>query len=165
MTRSISQNYYALSPKPVCFLNILLFDNYATGENKYNIIRNPRAPMYLLQRKEREFWIMVNIVHISVFLFWFITKLCFGWLTAENSIKSKFRPLSKQNGVYFVLPKVFQTMRKSIKICLLQKLAKTWIYLTPYVCTERIFDGRQFMHKIFLKKLLQKFAVHIFTLL
>ena len=24
--------------------------------------------------------------------------------------------------------------------------AKTWIYLTPYVCTERIFDGRPFMY-------------------
>ena len=37
----------------------------------------------------------------------------------------------------------------------LQKLAKTWIYLTPYVCTEGIFDSWPFMyHKIFLKKLL-----------
>ena len=33
--------------------------------------------------------------------------------------------------------------------------AKTWIYLTPYVCTEGIFDSRPFMYnKIFLKKLL-----------
>ena len=43
--------------------------------------------------------------------------------------------------------------------------AKTWIYLTSYVCTKRIFDSRPFMNnKIFLKKLLQKFVVHIFTL-
>ena len=33
-------------------------------------------------------------------------------------------------------------------------LAKTWIYLTPYVCTERFFDSRSFMYnKIFFKKL------------
>ena len=32
-------------------------------------------------------------------------------------------------------------------------LAKTWIYLTPYVYTERIFDSRQIMYNIiFLKK-------------
>ena len=32
--------------------------------------------------------------------------------------------------------------------------AKTWIYLTPYVCTEWIFDSRPFMYnKIFLKKI------------
>ena len=37
----------------------------------------------------------------------------------------------------------------------LQKLAKTGIYLTPKVCTERIFDSRPFMyHKMFLKKFL-----------
>ena len=27
----------------------------------------------------------------------------------------------------------------------IQCLAKTWIYLTPYVCTERIFDSRPFI--------------------
>ena len=33
-------------------------------------------------------------------------------------------------------------------------LAKTWFYLTPYICTERIFDSQPFMYnKIFLKKL------------
>ena len=33
-------------------------------------------------------------------------------------------------------------------------LAKTWIYLTPYVCTGRIFDSRPFMYnKFFLKKI------------
>ena len=32
--------------------------------------------------------------------------------------------------------------------------AKKWIYLTPYLCTERIFDSRPFMYnKMFLKKL------------
>ena len=36
-------------------------------------------------------------------------------------------------------------------------LAKTWIYLTQYVCTERIFDSRPFMYNIFFwKKLLYK---------
>ena len=36
-----------------------------------------------------------------------------------------------------------------------QKLAKTWIYLAPYVCTEQIFDSRLFIYKnIFLQKLL-----------
>ena len=40
---------------------------------------------------------------------------------------------------------------------------KTWIYLTPYVCTEGIFDSRPFMYnKIFLKKLLKKLVAHIF---
>ena len=35
-----------------------------------------------------------------------------------------------------------------------QKLTKTWIYLSPYVCNERIFDSRPFMYnKIFSKKL------------
>ena len=44
--------------------------------------------------------------------------------------------------------------------------AKTWIYLTPYVCTERIFDSRPFMYnKVFLEKLLLKLVAHIFTLL
>ena len=48
----------------------------------------------------------------------------------------------------------------------IQKLAKTWIYFTPYVCTDRIFDSRPFMNnKIFLKKLLWKFVAHIFMLL
>ena len=47
-------------------------------------------------------------------------------------------------------------------IRMLQCLAKTCIYLTPYACTERIFDSRPFMYYyvIFLKKLF-----HIFTLL
>ena len=32
--------------------------------------------------------------------------------------------------------------------------AKTWIYFTPYVCSERIFDSRPFMlNKIFWKKI------------
>ena len=44
--------------------------------------------------------------------------------------------------------------------------AKTWIYLTPYVCTELMFESRPFMYnKTFLKKILQKLAAHIFTLL
>ena len=48
----------------------------------------------------------------------------------------------------------------------IQKLAKTWIYLTTYVCPERIFDSRPFMYnKILLKRLLQKLVAHIFTLL
>ena len=48
-----------------------------------------------------------------------------------------------------------KTQRKSEIRLYIQKLAKTWIYLTPYVCTERIFDSRPFMHnKIFLKNLL-----------
>ena len=35
-----------------------------------------------------------------------------------------------------------------------------------YVCTERIFDSRLLMNKkVFLKKILQPFVVHIFTLL
>ena len=43
----------------------------------------------------------------------------------------------------------------------LQFLAKTWIYLTPYTCTERIFDSELFMYnKTFLKKLLQKLVAH-----
>ena len=44
--------------------------------------------------------------------------------------------------------------------------AKTWIFLTPYVCTERIFDSRSFMYNnIFLKKLLEKLVAIIYTLL
>ena len=39
--------------------------------------------------------------------------------------------------------------------------AKTWIYHTPYVCTERMFD----MRKYFWKKLSLKLVAHIFTLL
>ena len=46
-----------------------------------------------------------------------------------------------------------------------QKVAKKGIYLTPYVCTERVFDRRLFMYnKIFLKKLLLKLVALIFTL-
>ena len=48
----------------------------------------------------------------------------------------------------------------------LQCLPKTWIYPTPYVCTERIFDSRPFIHKkMFLKKVLKNLIAHIFTLL
>ena len=48
----------------------------------------------------------------------------------------------------------------------LQSLAKTWIYHTRYVCSERIFDSRPFMYsKIFLKKIVSKIVAHIFTLL
>ena len=48
----------------------------------------------------------------------------------------------------------------------IQKLAKIRIYLTPYLCTERIFDSRPFMYdKIFLQKLFLKLVAHIFTLL
>ena len=48
----------------------------------------------------------------------------------------------------------------------LQCLAKTWIYLTPYICAEWTFDSRPFIHnKIFLKKLLKQFVANIFTLL
>ena len=48
----------------------------------------------------------------------------------------------------------------------MQCLAKKWIYLTTYVCTERIFDSWLFMyHKTFLKKILRKLVAHIFTLL
>ena len=50
--------------------------------------------------------------------------------------------------------------------CEEQCLAKTWIFLTPYVCTERIFDSRPFAsNKIFLKKVSLKLVAHIFTLL
>ena len=57
----------------------------------------------------------------------------------------------------------FKMRHSSIKI---HCPAKTWIYLTPYVCTEWIFDSRPFMYnKIFLKKLLQKLVAHIFGLL
>ena len=34
-------------------------------------------------------------------------------------------------------------------------LAKTWIYLIPYVCTERIFDIRNFMNFFFEKTLIE----------
>ena len=48
----------------------------------------------------------------------------------------------------------------------LQCPAKTWIYLTPYVCTEHIFDSRPFMNnKAFLEKLLKKLGAQIFELL
>ena len=47
----------------------------------------------------------------------------------------------------------------------LQKLAKTWIYLTPYVCIERIFDSHSCTAKYFWKKVLQKLVADIFTLL
>ena len=36
--------------------------------------------------------------------------------------------------------------------------AKTWIYLTPYVCTERIFDSQPFMHK---KNILEKNVLEV----
>ena len=39
--------------------------------------------------------------------------------------------------------------------------ATTWIYLTPYICTERIFDSRPFMYS----KICLKFVFHISTLL
>ena len=56
--------------------------------------------------------------------------------------------------------------RRTNSIWELHCLAKLWIYLTPYVCTERFFDCRPFMYnKIFLKKLLLKLVAHIFTLL
>ena len=48
----------------------------------------------------------------------------------------------------------------------LHGLAKTWIYLTPYVCNERIFNSRPFMYNnTLVKKLLYKLVAHIFTLL
>ena len=44
-------------------------------------------------------------------------------------------------------------------------LAKTWICLTPYTCTERTFDSRPFMYnKIFLKKTLIEFcSLHLYA--
>ena len=49
--------------------------------------------------------------------------------------------------------------------CLIEKVAKKGIELTPYVCTERIFDRRLFMNnRIFLKRLLWKLVLHILTL-
>ena len=44
-------------------------------------------------------------------------------------------------------------------------LAKTWIYFTPYVCTERIFDCRPFINnEIFLKKtLLEVGSSHLYA--
>ena len=55
----------------------------------------------------------------------------------------------------------------SLMCCqLVHWLTKTWIYLTPYLCTERIFDNQPFMYiKVFLKKLLWKLVALIFTLL
>ena len=45
--------------------------------------------------------------------------------------------------------------RMDRRACSLQKLGKTWIYLTLDVCLERIFDSRPFMYnEIFLKKTL-----------
>ena len=49
-----------------------------------------------------------------------------------------------------------QTTLKLLKLLKLNKLtfydniqcpAKTWFYLTPYVCTERIFDSRPFLYR------------------
>ena len=43
----------------------------------------------------------------------------------------------------------------------LQCLAKTWIYLTPYVCNQQIFDSLQHtLNKTFLKDILMKFVAH-----
>ena len=57
--------------------------------------------------------------------------------------------LTQRETNHFTLPRKNMNLPYSI-----QKLAKTWIYLTPYVRSDRIFDSRPFMNnKIFLKKL------------
>ena len=44
------------------------------------------------------------------------------------------------------------------------RLAKKWIYLTPYLCTERIFDSRPFMcNKFFEKTLKEVGSSHIYA--
>ena len=63
-----------------------------------------------------------------------------------------------------------------LRVCYdIQCLAKTWIYLTAYLYTERIFESQPFIYnKIFWKKLLQKmvlyaslgtFCVHIWSII
>ena len=65
---------------------------------------------------------------------------------------------------HFLCNKNYVTRDYSL-ISKLHCLAKTWIYLTPYVCNERIFDSWPFMYnKTFLKKILYKLVAHIFTL-
>ena len=111
----------------------------------------------------------------------------FIYVVKNSSLCSKFT-LEKEvlwffsNGLLFrnkycglqflVKQKIFE--QKIEKICSLSYNAsfgtltrKTWIYyLTPYVCTERIFDSRPFMYnKMFLKKTPQKLVANIFTLL
>ena len=55
--------------------------------------------------------------------------------------------------VFCILYLVLQISFPGSCIQFIQCLAKTWIYLTPYVCTERIFDSRPFMYnKMFLKE-------------
>ena len=67
-----------------------------------------------------------------------------------------FSFLSKTGGslwlfTSFVLIYVMQSLLPNLHC-----LAKTQIYLTPYICTERIFDSRPFMYnKIFLKNSLK----------
>ena len=66
----------------------------------------------------------------------------------ENGGPLKVR-LLQSNEVYTLDSLMWTNLYMSNIHC----LAKTWIYLTPYVCTERIFDSRPLMYnKIFLKK-------------
>ena len=53
---------------------------------------------------------------------------------------------------------------KDVLLMGMQKLAKIRIYFIRNVCNQIIFDGQQFMYNRSLKKLLNKFVVHIFTL-
>ena len=56
-----------------------------------------------------------------------------------TDLGTDLRPFWKQ-----IVPKSLEYM--------VQKLAKIRIYLSPYVCTKRIFDSRPFIYnKVFLK--------------
>ena len=89
-------------------------------------------------------------------------------LICSPHLYSSFNTFGIQIGKLFAARWVFEYLKNFELIFKHTETRKTWIYLTPYVCTDRIFDSRPFNfmnNKIFLKKLLYKILAYIFTLL
>ena len=95
------------------------------------------------------------------FVFWSVeTILPISFFTLSFDLKKK----RTKDGVSFVrffklrIAKIdFISLGSKIVISIwlwgqIHCLAKTWIYLTPYVCNKRIFDSRTFMHHKIFKK-------------
>ena len=85
-----------------------------------------------------------------IYSLWLKNDNVLFWAWISLSYKAKKTVKSKKYKSGFHKLKVFAPILRSN----LQCLTKTWIYLTPYVCTELIFDSRSsFTTKYFLKKL------------
>ena len=78
--------------------------------------------------------------------------------TVENSIiVAPLTRLHELCNCRLLKSRNFTRLNISFQFYEIHCLAKTWIYPSPYVCTERIFDSLPFMcNKIFLKKIFFK---------